>query len=257
MTPEHPTGRIAATLGRLRPLTVSWRPWALAVAIGTVPFLVAWLFHLPGSHLVAGALLPLLMLPLVWQGRWPTALGVVAVAFTAHNAQTMLLTWVDPEGVGALSPAFTDYLARQERWIMTGSDPEYELANWLPAHLRLCAVAIPAAMLTLGALIYIQGFFEVDLMNYYTARIMTRSHEPLATFAWGWHIWSVMRGIGFLLVAQEGVWVMLAWLTRRPMALGEGGGWRLAIGLGFLAGDALVKWLLLDATRNHLAAQIG
>ncbi len=248
---------IVQGLDRLSALTMGWRVWGLALLIANLPFLLAWAIGFPDYHVISGALLPLVVLPLAWRRRHALAMAVLAVAFLAHCVQTMLLTWLDPAGVMAISPAFGDYLARQEHWISTGVDPEYALGNWLPAHLRLVLAAVITAPATLGGLIYIQGFFEVDLMNHYTACLMGRSLDPLSTMLWAWHAWSVLRGIGFLLVTYAGATLALGWLTDRTLLRGRVAAGLLGLGLGFLAADAVVKLLLLPATRLHLAGLLG
>jgi hypothetical protein len=193
----------------------------------------------------------MLCLPSAREEDWAKGIGVMALTYLAHCAVVIALAYADPQRVAPLLPGAEAYWQKQIQWIQTGTDPEYKLAAWVPAHLKLLGAAFIFSYTSLGSIIFYEGFFEVDLMNFYNAQLMAQSSNHALSLALGWHVWSWLRGLGYLFIAFE-----IISLSLRRMTGVSGKGrlrWqRISIGLAFLLADGLVKVILLEPVREQM-----
>ncbi|MCR4414613.1 MAG: hypothetical protein NUV77_19525 [Thermoguttaceae bacterium] len=227
-----------------------WLP--TAVAIGTVPFCVSYALGLDGHQLVSAIGLTLVAMSLARQGAGVLGPAAIATAFVAHSVLVIAVAWVDPARAGAVLPMSDWYWDKQYTWITTGQDPEYALSAWVPAHFQLLAAAFVLGVASFGAIAFYQGFFEVDLMNFYNAQLLSASASRPLALVLGWHPWSLLRGAGYVLVSFEIVSLALAWISGVPVATRRARLWRWTLGLAFLAADGLVKLVLLEPVRRSL-----
>lgn len=183
-------------------------------------------------------------------------LGIVAVAFGAHSLCAILLAYHAPERAAACMPSGAAYFAKQLHWIKTGEDPEYVVANWLPAHFQLLGAMILFTYLSLGFLPFVQGFFEVDLMNYYVGRLLAGSDGSPVSLLLGWHPWSVLRGICYALLAYEVASLSLQRLTGRPLSPSKRRMARMGAAGAFFALDCVVKYATTEAVRGALSSHL-
>lgn len=228
-----------------------WRWIPSALAAGSLPFLISYAVNLPGHQVASAVLLMLLCLSCAREGNWLKGVGVMALAYLAHCAVVMALAYADPQRVAPLLPGAEAYWQKQIHWIQTGADPEYRLATWVPAHLRLLGAAFLFGYTSLGGIIFYEGFFEVDLMNFYNAQLMAQSSNHALSLALGWHVWSWLRGLGYLFLAYE----VIAFSLRRMTGVRREGTlrWqRFAVGLGFLLADGLVKAMMSETIREQM-----
>ena len=228
-----------------------WRWLPASIAAGTLPFLVAYATRAPGQQLISALLLMMLCLACARRDDWRRGVSVLAVAYVAHCALVIALSYADPQRVAPLLPGAQDYWHKQIGWIQTGVDPEYKLSAWVPAHLQLLGGALLFSYTSLGSIIFYQGFYEVDLMNFYNAQLMAQSSNQALSLALGWHVWSWLRGLGYLFVAFE----IISFSLRRMTGMGGDSGlrWRrFAVGLAFLLADGLVKVIMLEPVREQM-----
>ncbi|MEL6182458.1 MAG: hypothetical protein AAFS10_26110 [Myxococcota bacterium] len=179
-TPSRPAGRwmgivpvpallrawALQLLRRLEPLTHGPRWVISALFIGLAPLGFSLLTGLPGHQLISGILLSLVCLSLAHRDRWGAGLGALALAYLSHSIVAIAASAIDPATTSAIFPDAASYWAKQQVWIRTGQDPEYELINWVPAYIQLLIGATLFSYTSFGGLIFIQGFYEVDLMNF-------------------------------------------------------------------------------------------
>ena len=238
------------------PVTARWFCLPAAAAVGAIPFLICVPFGSSAYWYVSGFLLCLVILSLAWRRRHGWAVACLFTAFLCHNLTVMGTTAVAPEAVASISPEFQDYLDRQILWITTAQDPEYELVNWLPAHGRLAAGVSVFGYTSLGAVVYMRGFYEVDLMNFYTTRLIQRSRNPWIALLWGWHPWSVLRGIGLLMLSYGALVLALGHVSGQRLMDGRGLLITGSIGLSFVLFDAGVKFICLPMAQNALFSNL-
>lgn len=229
--------------------------WLLAaLATGTLPLLLASALGGAWHALVSTAALTVLALAAArrdnaWQG-----LITVGLAFGAHCLLAIFMSAHDPTLASRCFPDADAYWQKNLTWIRTGQDPEYELMNWVPAHVQLLLGMVVLGYLSLGALPIYQGIHEVDLMNFYVGRLVINSQEGLTALALGWHPWSVARGIGYtclvFLVLRASFFRLVGRPMHHPLS------WAWGVGLAFILLDGLIKLMTLDLVRNRLAANL-
>lgn len=256
-----PSARLATYnfAGLARPFCEGWRWIPAAIAVGGLPFLISYLTGAPGHQIVSALMLMMLCLPCAREDVWAKGIGVMALAYMAHCALVIAFAYADPERVAPLLPGAESYWQKQLQWIQTGTDPEYKLSAWVPAHLMLLGAAFLFSYTSLGSILFYEGFFEVDLMNFYNAQLMAQSSNHAWSLALGWHVWSWLRGLGYLFITFE----VISFSLRRMTGMTPGGTldvsvrgrWRLSrlgVGLAFLLADGLVKVILLEPVREQM-----
>jgi hypothetical protein len=230
---------------------------ALGVLLGSAPVLLDYATGWCSHRVVTAALLAPLLLAAVARDREARGLTVVGAAFLAHCAAVIVLATRDPEGTAVLCTDGPDYWQRSRDWIATGVSREYDLGWWLPAHVQLLAAVVLFAYTSLGLVPLVQGLYEVDLMNFYVARLLAQAESPGVGLALAWHPWSICRGVGYLLLTYEVTSLSLARLTGVSLSPWPRRRQRWLLGLGFLAADAVVKYLCLEPVRRILAVHLA
>ena len=239
------------------PLCRSW--WAIATVsfvIATVPALAA--ISAPSSlHQVLSAVG---LAPFVWscarRDDWARGMTLLSATFVIHSLTLIAITVYAPETGSSLVPGGDEYWLKQLDWITTGRDPEYELRAWGPAHVQLLCGTTLFSMTSLGAITLHQGFHEVDLMNFYNGQLIRISRHPLVALTFGWHLWSMLRGCGYVVLTFEIVSLSLQMAIGRRLATKRVRCVRWLVGVGFLILDGLAKWFLLELVRQQLSANL-
>ncbi len=231
-----------------------WAP--AAIAIGVLPLLLAWVLGGSWHQTASGLLLFPLFLAAVRQDRTVRGLAVVGLCFAAHNAVAITLAAGSPE-VAGMFPDAADYWDKQQVWIRTGVDPEYQVMNWLPAHLQLFVGIVVYCFLSLGMVAFLRGFYEVDLMNFYVGRLIDSSDSVAPALLLGWHPWSALRGLCYLLLTWEIASWSLARLTGRTLSTPERRAARWVAAVVFFGADCVVKLALLEPVRRTLADNLA
>ncbi|MFH1861878.1 MAG: hypothetical protein ABH878_03605 [bacterium] len=227
--------------------------WIVAALIaGALPFLLSYLFSIPGHQLVSAFMLTYLCLGCLRSNSLFKGLGMIAATYLVHCLLVVLLAFSDPQGTAPLMPGASEYWDKQYSWITTGADPEYEIGNWLPAQAQLLAASVFYGYVSLGIIVFYEGFIEVDLMNYYNAQLMRCSVQELRAVQYGWHIWSILRGLGYVIITLEILSFSLQRLTRVRLSTTRLRLARLLVGLSFLGADCIVKWSTLPEVRTIL-----
>jgi hypothetical protein len=224
----------------------------LAIAIGAAPLAASSAFGLPGHQAVSAAALLLLCLACVRTDASAKGIGLVLLAFLAHCAAALAIAGADPESAARIMPGAQEYWEKQRAWIQTGLDPEYEPGVWIPAHVGQLGGAVLYSYVSLGWLTFFEGFREVDWMNFYGARLMVCSRSPATALLLGWHVWSLVRGLGFAVLSFEVLSLSFGRLTGRELSSPRCRAWRWSAGLALFAADALLKLVLVHAVQQGL-----
>jgi len=240
--------------GIAEPLVEARAWWLAAVLAGTVPLGLGYLLGLWWHQPLAAGLLFLLLLASIRANRPARGMATLALCFAAHNALAIGLAYGDPAGAGAVMPDGQAYYDAQVRWITTGADPEYDWVNWVPAHVHLIAGITLLSVTSLGLLPLVEGVYEVDLMNFYVGNLLANSEQPLTAFFLGWHPWSALRGLCYMVLVYEVASWSLGHLTQRQLSTPSAHRRRWVAALALFAADGVVKLLALDWVRSGLAA---
>lgn len=190
------------------------------------------------------------------EDRTGKGVATIGVAFLAHCLLAISLTATYPEASAACLPDGAAYWESSRTWITSGHDPEYEPRNWVPAHLQLLVVMIAFSYLSLGLAPFTQGFYQVDLMNYYVGRLVAGSSSGGVAMGLGWHTWSVMRGLCYTVLVFEVASWSFSRLTGRELSTPTRRRWRWGIALGFFLLDCLLKYFMLEPVRGQLEANL-
>ncbi|MFO0969542.1 MAG: hypothetical protein U0793_28625 [Gemmataceae bacterium] len=236
----------------------SWYKWAAAGAcVGGIPVLAAeFLGWYPALGITALLLAPLLMAAAAGD-RLDRGAVLLAAAFAGHSAVVLFFTARSPDAVAGLFPEGEAYWRQTRQWILTGENPEYESAYWLPVHLLLFLSVALLAYPSFGFLTLYVGLAQVDLMNVYVGHLLVSAPNPWLALMPGWHPWSILRGLGYLLVTFEVASLSLERLAAVPLSTPERrwGRWRLAF--FFLAADVATKYCCLEPCRRVLLEQVA
>lgn len=192
------------------------------------------------------------MLAAVRAQRPVVAVLGVGIAFAAHSLLAIVLAAKWPDVAARLMPDGPGYWQAQQQWIASGQDPEYEPGHWLPHHGQLLLGMLLLGFVSLGLLPLVQGVYEVDLMNYYVGNLLAAADEPVRAALFGWHPWSICRGVCFAFVVHEVASLALQWLTGRPLASARGRRWRLLLVFVFFAADCGLKYCMIGVVRDNL-----
>jgi len=242
--------------GLAEPWTRGARALPAAVAVGVLPLALSWAFGIGGHQAVSAAGLALLCLACVRRDAWRSGIALVLLAFLAHNAAAMGIAVLDPGAAARIMPGAADYWSKQQTWIRTGWDPEYEAAVWIPAHLGQLGGAVLNSYVSLGWITFTEGFRQVDWMNFYSAQLAGCSRHPASALMLGWHVWSLARGLGFAVLIFEILSLSLGRLTGRELSTPTLRRRRWSAGLSCLAADAVLKGVLIGAVQQWLLGDL-
>jgi hypothetical protein len=254
--PSKAADAAAEVLAFLGPLSTSKR-WVLgAVAAGVLPILVCWLAGWPGQRFATGLFLFPFYLPLVLTDRQRAGFASVLIAFSCHSLLAIALAALDPTGASTVMPGGEAYWNKNIYWIRTGFDPEYEVLNWLPAHLQHLASMSFFSVTSFGLIPLFQGLYEIDVMNFYVGRLIPLSVNPLVALLVGWHTWAVLRGVAYTRIVFEVSSYSLEKLTGVVLSTPRRRRLRWTTGLVLLSLDGLLKFLFLGAVREVLQSNL-
>lgn len=244
--------RIDRCVLAVAPMCAVWRAYALAALAGTVPLLASYATGLGGHQVVSALIFSVLFLALVRADRFGAGIGCIGIAFATHSALAIALSAFDPAAMSAILPDGHAYWNAQLQWITSGADPEYEVSTWLPQHVHLLLGVEAFSYCSLGSLVFVQGFYEVDLMNYYVGRLVVESRSAPLALTTGWHIWSLLRGVAYSILVFETVSLSLDRMVFAPISTRSRRLRRWSLGLGFFIADCVVKFAATTSVRQFL-----
>ena len=254
--PWRPRPRLRALAWRfataLEPAVAGRRWLPSSLAVGAIPILAgfalgSWL-HQP----VTGLSVALLVLPCVAADRFFRAAGTVATAVFAHSAVAIGLAAGDPERTAPILRGSSDYWRTTWSWVRHGADDEYRTEVWLPRHAALVAVATVFGYTSFGAVPFVRGIEEIDLMNFYVGQLIRRSERPELTVLFGWHPWSFVRGLAFAFIVFEVTSISLERFAGRALSTRRRRIVRWTAGLSLVLLDGTIKVLFAPAIREQL-----
>lgn len=179
-------------------------------------------------------------------------MAAITVFFLAHSVLAIFLVQTDPATCDLIMPKAADYWQQQRHWITTGENNEYELSVWVPAHLTLFLGTTIYSFTSFGCLVFHEGLVQVDMMNYYNAQLALMSESQVRSFGFGWHLWSLMRGVGYLFLTVEVISCSLQVFTGIRLSPGRTRLMRWSVGVGFLLADCLIKFFSVEVVRQKL-----
>jgi len=179
---------------------------------------------------------------------WAATMAVAATAMSAFGWSR------DARDEGLfLRPGYRDDMLR---WVETGQGDESRPSRFLPQHAAHAGVFAAASLGTGGILSMPMGAVLMNSMGEYVGTMAARSAHPVASIILGWHPWSLVRIVGFVILGVVLSGVVLSRLMAFPFALSAHRGW-LAAGGGLLILDVGLKAVLAPAWGRLLRGLAG
>lgn len=236
----------------LQPLVSGWRWVILALLLGMIPcalcVMFGWTWHRPFTAIV----LTLMVVPLASSNRWLSGLSAIVLVFASHSAVAITAAFLDPAAAGIAFPGGADYWDRQRYWIESGTDEEYRVRDWAPEHALLLAGTTVVSFTSFGGLTFHHGLHEVDLMIYYNGQLIASSKNGFLALALGWHLWSILRGVGYTLLSFQLVALAVQFFAMKPVCRPAEHLRHIAYGVFFLLLDAAVKSVMTSWVQQKL-----
>jgi len=243
------------TLGESRPLKIHIPFWLMLLLSVLVTSLVG--LFMPGRFI-----LPLLQfIPpcyllisfsrkrrlgrgILWLLAWALMLNVIMVC---------LVVFLPERSAGIYNA--TAYWQEMRQWIASGAGMEGDWRRFLPHHLRQVAQLSLASLVSGGMLALLMGVVQLDYMNYYVGMVMSGSSQPIKAFFVSWHIWSVCRVVGYIIICAVIAQPLLSRLLRYRVPARS---WLyLGIGFGFVFLDLLLKYFLNSGVRTAVSELVN
>ena len=245
----------AESLGRLfdRP----WRWTLTAIAVGAVPPLLAFATGFQLAHILTAVFLVPLLAAAAVRDSTRQAVGVLTLALVAQCAVNITLAANCPERLSVVLPAGERYWHESRDWIETGVNPEYELNSWLTAHVRLFGGVTLLTYCSFGLIPLWRGLEQVDMMNFYVGRLIANSESPWVAGFFGWHPWSVCRGLGSMILLFELISFSFERLTGRKLSTARKRLARWGAGIVFFLLDGVIKYNYMESVRAILADNLS
>jgi len=210
------------------------------------------------THLIVAGIIALppwivLMLHLFRGRLWDGILDMFLWAIW-ECAAVIILAFLYPEQTKQLIWQAGSYFEEMSGWLRTGTGSEADPSAWIWIHLKWLGLVVLGGFL-LGLPALIMGVLLLNFMNYYVAQIMLTSESPLVVMMVAWHIWSIARVAGFIILASTMFQLLIGWVFKAPMRTAHVV-WGLIVGFILVVADAVMKWQLVDNVRdiiNHLA----
>ncbi|MFO0976157.1 MAG: hypothetical protein U0996_07135 [Planctomycetaceae bacterium] len=236
----------------LQPFVSGWRWVFFSLFAGFVPCLVAVIFQSTWHQPITAFLLTLLVIPLAGANRWREGLATIVLVFASHSVIAIAAACLDPGYAGPTFPGGPEYWDRQRLWIETGTDEEYRVRDWAPEHALLLAGTTVVSFTSFGGLTFHHGLHEVDLMNFYNGQLISFSKNGFVALALGWHLWSILRGVGYTLLSFQLVALAVQFLAMKLVCSRAEHIRHILYGLAFLLLDAGVKSVMTSWVQQRL-----
>jgi hypothetical protein len=86
------------------------------------------------------------------------------------------------------------------QWIRTGSGAEGDPLQFVPQHLLHIVVFSALSVLSGSVLSLLMGAVLMNYMSFYVASVILASNDRLLAALIGWHPWSIIRVISFVIL---------------------------------------------------------
>ncbi len=148
-----------------------------------------------------------------------------------------------------------DFMGQIQQWVKDGTGLEGTSSLFIPHHLKQLGIFGALSLVSAGAASLFLGVVQLDYMNYYVAVLVAKSGQPFKALFFGWHIWSICRVIGYIIICSVLAQPLLGRLFRYRLQLGL---WfYLAVGLGFVFLDIFLKVFLNPAWRRAISSMFA
>jgi hypothetical protein len=177
---------------------------------------------------------------------WALTMGVCAT----------LLSYAKPSATDTLFLRGAPYRAEMFEWVATGRGAESTPSQFIPQQLGQAAVFSGVALATAGILAMPMGAVLMNYMGHYVGTLAAQSRSPVLAMVLGWHPWSVIRIISFVILGVVLSAPLLSRLTEIPIDRRLSRRLIVAASIGLVA-DIVLKTLLAPAWHRLLLRVAG
>lgn len=223
--------------------------WIIGVIVGQkalLPVLTAALFYPIFAHRLMRSRLGSAS---GWAMFWVFCMTVAGIAFTISWPRIFSGAWA-----GKVDQAVAqggEYTKNMFVWIDSGVGAESDPSRFIPMQLRNLGWFVMGSAFSGGALGLIFGAMQLNYMNFYVGELAIYSHSPFLAVLLGWPPYSLVRVVGFIILATGLAAPLVCLVTHRKIPWAKAV--RFAVIGVVLAGlDLLLKWMIAPMWREVL-----
>jgi hypothetical protein len=168
----------------------------------------------------------------------------------------MLMSYARPTATDTLFLRGGAYRAEMFEWVATGRGAESTPSQFIPQQLGQAATFAGLAIATAGALAMPMGAVLMNYMGHYVGTLAAQSRHPALTMILGWHPWSVVRIVSFVIIGVVLSVPLLSRLTQVPIDRRAARTFVVAACAG-IAADIVLKTLLAPLWQRILLRVVG
>jgi hypothetical protein len=178
--------------------------------------------------------------------RWALTMGACA----------MLMSYARPSATGTLFLRGDAYRAEMFAWVLTGRGAESMPSQFIPQQLGQAAIFSGVAIATAGVLAMAMGAVLMNYMGHYVGTLAAQSRHPALTMILGWHPWSIIRIVSFVILGVVLSVPVLSRVTHVSIDRRTARRFIIAACVGLVA-DIMLKTLLAPAWQRLLLRVVG
>ena len=231
---------------------------ASAIVLATaLSYGLAWLLDVPVlvPILNTAASFPFMVLALK-RGDVRLAIARMLLWALTMGMSATLMSFARPDATDHLFMRGEAYRIEMFEWVMTGRGAESTPSQFIPQQAVHAALFSALALATGGVLAMPMGAVLMNYMGHYVGTLAARSARPALTLALGWHPWSVIRVISFVVLGVVLSVPVLSRLARFKADLRPARPFVTAACAGLVV-DILLKALLAPAWQRLLLRVVG
>lgn len=190
------------------------------------------------------------------RGNVRLAVGRMLIWALALAVSATSLAYWRPWEAGRIFANGAAYREEMFAWLMTGVGAESSPSRFIPLHARDTAIFAVVDLITGGFGGMAMGAALMNYMGTYVGSLAAASRQPIAAAILGWHPWSIIRVVSFVVI---GVALSVPLLSR-VLGFREDTHERNRLLMWAAAGlvaDIVLKALLAPAWRNLLVRIAG
>jgi len=219
----------------------------------SIAFLIGWKYLLP----FATALPASIILYMHMKKKQPFA-AVVDMLLYVFWLTVVSIIWMYflYDRAGEIVIHGKDYVAEMKPWLEGEASKEGTPSLFIKEHMLHMAIVAAASLISAGFLALLFGTILVNYMNFYVVSLMRMSSKPLLVAVIGWHPWSVLRVIAFIILGCAFAWPL-------AVKIGKGNGIdkrkfiiMIIIAIILEIGDLLLKTYIGPSWRDLIARNI-
>ncbi len=167
-----------------------------------------------------------------------------------------LLAYVQPWQAGHVFANGATYRDEMFRWVLTGRGAESTPSQFIPIHLRDAVLFCVLTLLTGGIGSMPMGAVLMNFMGTYVGSLAAASSRPALTMVLGWHPWSVIRVVSFVVIGVVLSEPLLSRMFRFSTDVRTSRRLLASAGAGLVI-DIVMKALLAPAWQRLLLRVVG